>query len=423
MTLRWVLLALVFALVWAYSPSNAAAREVPSVCKELEQSDSADAARDRALALDEENADADDGEGIRFNMAGACAKLTAGVSFNYQNARNTASGLPLIVNPNGTVSTGTSSRSVSANIGLETVRRTALGDLKTTVSAEWSRASDDGTSSGTGYVSGWSAGMHGLTVGYTGTLMSFWGGDFLSGASSPGRSATTVVYEYKIDDQNRLAVGLESNLPTTPQSYSGIKSFDFSDPVYTARWLHESDAMTVHASGLVRRADFSASPLLPRFADTATVRTGWAASLGLKLPVSFIAEDDEFAFQATYAVDATSYLGTSTDLVIYQHTVRSISPTIGWSAVGSFHHVWSEQFESNVFASYVTFKADLLLAKPEAHTFRSGINLFWKPVDKLKFGIEFGTVEASFAPNGVLGIFDGASGRAYTGYLSVSAEL
>jgi hypothetical protein len=103
--------------------------------------------------------------------------------------------------------------------------------------------------------------------------------------------------------------------------------------------------------------------------------------------------------------------------------VRSTGPTIGWSAVGSFHHVWSEQFESNAFASFVTFKADLMLTKPEAYTFRSGINLFWKPVDKLKFGIEFGTIDVSFTPNGVRGIFDGVSGRSYVGYLSVSAEL
>ena len=71
----------------------------------------------------------------------------------------------------------------------------------------------------------------------------------------------------------------------------------------------------------------------------------------------------------------------------------------------------------------MTVKADLLLAKPETQTFRSGINLFWKPVDHLKFGIEFGMIDGKVVPNGVRGIFDGSSGRAYIGYLSVSAEL
>jgi hypothetical protein len=353
--------------------------------------------------------------------------VTAGVSYTYQQAKKTASGLPVIVNRNGTVSNGTSSNAVSANIGLETTRQTKLGEFKTSVSADWSKATDDGAQNGTASVSGWSVGLNGelggLTVGYTGTLMSFWGGDFLSTASSPGRSANTIVYEHEIFDNNTVSFGLESNLPTTPQAQTGLKSFEFSDPVYTARWLYETDELTLHFSGLARRADFSASPLLPLFPDTATVRTGWAASFGFTLPAGFIADDDEASFQGTYAVDASSYLGISTDLTTYQHTVRSVGPTTGWSAVASYHHVWSEQFESNIFASYVTLHADLLLAKPEVQTLRSGINLFWKPVDKLKFGVELGTVDTKFTPNGVLGIFDGASGRAYIGYLSMSAEL
>jgi hypothetical protein len=416
MAWRWGVLAL--AALWAcggvaVAAPKTAKKEIPAACKQQADKDTGDDADD----------DEEDDEGVRFDLAGACAKLTGGVSYTYQKAQKTASGLPVFVNKNGTVSAGSSSHSVSANIGLETTRQTKLGEFKTTVSADWSKATDDGTSSGAANVSGWSVGLGGLTVGYTGSLMSFWDGDFLSTASSPGRSANTIVYEYELDDSNKIAAGLESNLPTTPQANTGIKEFEFSDPVYTLRWRYESDALTVHMSGLARRADFSASALRPQFADTAAVRTGWAASAGFKLPAKFIADDDEFTFQATYAVDASAYLGITTDLTIYQHTVRSVSPTVGWSAVGSFHHVWSEQFESNLFASFVTFKADLLLAKPEAQTLRSGINLFWKPMDKLKFGVELGTVDSKLAPNGVLGIFNGAGGRAYIGFLSMSAEL
>lgn len=416
MAWRWGVLAL--AAFWvcggvAVAAPKAAKKEVPAACQQKADKDAGDEADD----------DEEDDEGVRFDLAGACAKLTGGVSYTYQKAQKTASGLPVFVNKNGTVSAGSSSHSVSANVGLETTRQTNLGEFKTTVSADWSKATDDGTSSGAANISGWSVGLGGLTVGYTGSLMSFWDGDFLSTASSPGRSANTIVYEYELDDSNKIAAGLESNLPTTPQANTGLKSFEFSDPVYTLRWRYETDALTVHMSGLARRADFSASPLRPQFADTAAVRTGWAASAGFKLPAKFIAEDDEFTFQATYAVDASAYLGLTTDLTIYQHTVRSVSPTVGWSAVGSFHHVWSEQFESNVFASFVTFKADLLLAKPEAQTLRSGINLFWKPMEKLKFGVEFGAVDGKLAPNGVLGIFNGAGGRAYFGFLSMSAEL
>lgn len=422
MAWRWGFLVL--ATLWTCGGAVAAApksekKELPAACQEKADKEAAEA---RAAGEDPDDDD-EDGEGVRFGLAGGCAKLTGGVSYTYQKAHKTAAGLPVIVNKNGTVSSGTSSHSVSANVGLEVTRQTRLGEFKTSVSADWSKATDDGTTSGAASVSGWSVGLGGLTVGYTGTLMSFWSGDFLSSASSPGRGANTIVYEHKLDRHNKVALGLESNLPTTPQANTGLKSVDFSDPVYTMRWLRETDALTLHLSGLVRRADYSASPLLPQFPDTAAVRTGWAGSVGVKLPAKFIADDDEFSFQATYASDASAYLGTSVDLVIYQNTVRSVSPTVGWSAVGSFHHVWSEQFESNLFASFVTVKANLLLAQPQAQTFRTGVNLFWKPIDHLKFGVELGMVDSRLSPNGVRGIFDGSSGRAYIGFLSVSAEL
>jgi hypothetical protein len=431
MALRWVILAL--AALWACGPAVAAPKaakddakkDVPAACKP-DKDGKAKSKKSASKDDDDDDDDGDDDEGVRFDLAGACAKLTGGASYTYQQTKTTASGLPLIVNKNGTVSSGSASNSVSTNIGLETTRQTSLGEFKTTVGADWSKATGDGTQNGTAAVTGWSVGLNGrlggLTVGYTGTLMSFWEGDFLTTANSPARSANTIVYEYEIDDHT-ISVGLESNLPTTPQTVTGIKSFDFSDPVYTLRYRYEFDDTTFHLSGLVRRADFSNSPLLPFFPDTATVRTGWAASAGFRTPVKFIGDDDEFNMQATYAVDASSYLGMSTDLVVYQRTVRSLGPTTGWSAVASYHHVWSDQFESNIFGSLVNVRAQLLLAEPEARTFRSGVNLFWKPVDKVKFGVELGYVDIKLEPNGVLGIFNGAGGRGYIGVFSMSAEL
>jgi hypothetical protein len=427
MAWRWVIVTL--AALWAYGPAVAAPKgkadkkEVPAACKASPDKDAKKKQGKKSKSDDDDDdSDDDDDEGVRFDLAGGCAKLTGGASYTYQQTKQSGVGLPLIVNKNGTVSSGSASNSVSANIGLETTRQTNLGEFKTTVAAEWSKATGDGTSSGTAAVTGWSVGLGGLTVGYTGTLMSFWEGDFLTTANSPGRSANTVVYEREIDDHT-ISVGVESNLPTTPQTYTGIKSFDFSDPVYTMRYRYEFDDTTFHLSGLVRRADFSNSPLLPFFPNTSAVRTGWAGSAGVKLPVKFVGEDDEFSVQATYASDASSYLGISTDLVVYQRTVRSLGPTTGWSAVASYHHVWSDQFESNIFGSYVNLRADLLLAKPEARTFRSGVNLFWKPVDKVKFGVELGYVDVKLEPNGVLGIFDGAGGRGWIGLFSMSAEL
>ncbi len=410
---------------WACTGVAAAApkpakKDSSAVCKQSPGKDAKSADKDDD---DEDDEDDNDDEGVRFDLAGGCAKLTGGVSYTYQQAKKSATGLPIFVNRNGTVSGGSFSNTLSANIGLETAHQTGLGEFKTSFSANWSKATGDGTQNGTANVSGWSVGLAGLTVGYTGTLMSFWEGDFISTANAPGRTANTIVYEHEFDDQNKVAVGLESSLPTTRQSQTGFASFDFSQPVYTIRWLRETDPWTLHLSGLVRRADFSSSPLLPLLPNTETVRTGWAASIGSKISVPFVAEDDEASFQATYAVDASSYLGINTDLTTFQNTVRSTGPTTGWSAVASYHHVWSEQFESNLFGSYVTLRADLLLAKPEAQTFRGGVNLFWTPMDHLKFGIELGYVEMKLDPHGILGFFNGGSGHAWTGYLSVSAEL
>lgn len=424
--MAWRLLFVALLMVGAHSAAakdKLNAKATSTACKNADDKSTSKAAEDD----DDADDDDEDDEGVRFAVAGACVKVTGGASYTYQQASQTAAGLPVFVNKNGSVTSGTSSNAVSANIGLETTRQTGIGEFKTTMAADWSKATGDGTQNGSAQVSGWSVGLDNklgtFTVGYTGTLMSFWESNFLSTANAPGRSANTIVYEREVVEHHTVAAGLESNLPTTPEDNTGLKSFEFSDPVYTLRWRYEADDTTLHLSGLARRADFSASPLLPLFADTATVRFGWAASVGLKLPVKFAAEGDEFSVQATYASDAASYLGIGTDLTTYQHTVRSTGPTTGWSAVASYHHEWSEQFESNLFGSYLTLRADLLLAKPEAQTFRSGVNLYWKPVDKLKFGIELGYVDMKLDPQGVRGIFDGGGGRAYIGYLSMAAEL
>ncbi|MGN6573248.1 MAG: hypothetical protein ACTHLO_17735, partial [Pseudolabrys sp.] len=388
-------LALLCALVLGGARPAAADdnKPVPAVCKDLGKDTGTGHHKAKASKGGDEDDDDDDDEGVRFDLAGACAKLTGSVSYTYQQAQKSASGLPVFVNPNGTVSRGTSANTVSADAGIEIRRKTALGEFKTTFGAGWSKATGDDTQNGSFEVNGWSVGLAGFTVGYINTLMNFWEGDFLSTVNAPGRTANAVTYEYKIDAANTIAAGIESALPTEPDTDSGIKSFDFSEPVYTLRWRYETDPLTLHLSGLVRRADFTDSPLLPLFPDTATVRTGWAVSAGAKVALPFIHDDDEATVQATYASDASSYLGINVDTTTYQHTIRSLGPTTGWSAVASYHHVWSDEFESNAFASYVKIDGDFLLGKPQAQSLRTGVNLFWKPVDHLKFGAELGTVD------------------------------
>lgn len=169
--------------------------------------------------------DDDDDEGVRFAVAAGCAKVTGGVSYTYQGTKQIA-GVPRIVNRNGTVTQNTMSQSVTASGGLEYTRQTSLGEFKSTIGGEWSKSTDDGTTNGSAYFTGWSVGLGGLTVGYTGSLMSFWEGNFLTSASSPARSATTIVYEQALDAANKVAVGVESSLPTSPNAdtnYLGVR--------------------------------------------------------------------------------------------------------------------------------------------------------------------------------------------------------
>lgn len=260
--MTWRLLLLAMAIVCAHGlavPAKAAGKTgaagksaSAATCKKAD---------DKSTSKASEDDEDDDDEGVRFEVAGACAKLTGGVSYTYQQAKQTASGLPVFVNKNGTVSQGTSSNTVSANIGLEMVRQTDLGEFKTSTSANWSKATGDGTTNGMASVGGWSVGLDNkfgvVTVGYVGTLMSFWEGDFLTTANSPARNANMVTYEYKIDDRNAVTAGFESSLPAAPETETGIKSFDFSEPVYTLRWRYERDDWAFHLSALMRRADFS----------------------------------------------------------------------------------------------------------------------------------------------------------------------
>jgi hypothetical protein len=195
-TVRLVLVLFVAAAGAAGAANAASKKELPAACKPSDDK-KAKSKHHKSKSAKPDDDDDDDDEGIHFDLDGNCGKLTGGVSYTYQQAKKTAAGLPVIVNRNGTVSAATISNSVSANLGLEVTRQTALGEFKTTAGVEWSKATDDGTQNGSASVSGWSVGLGGLTVGYTGTLMSFWDGSFLTTASSPGRSASTVVYEYE----------------------------------------------------------------------------------------------------------------------------------------------------------------------------------------------------------------------------------
>ncbi len=122
--------------------------------------------------------------------------------------------------------------------------------------------------------------------------------------------------------------------------------------------------------------------------------------------------------QATYAVNASPYLGTAADLSSLANTIPVLVTTQGWSIVGSYHHVWSKHWESNVMASYLALDLSAQRFHPTIRTRRYAGNVIWKPVDdNFKVGAELGYVEIDLDPGGPLGLLRGVSGKGVIGYL------
>lgn len=324
-----------------------------------------------------------------------------------EHSSTTAGGVPALLGGRGTPSSARYINTLEANATIETKRKTALGDLETTFMSRWAKTSDDGTNPGTATVQELKASLKGGTVGYTDSLMNFWSEDFLFTATSPKRTIGIASYERDITDDAKLAIAIEFGLPTSRQYNQGIAAVNFNSPLATARWLYQNDDdWSFQLSGLLRQA-------------TANTGAGWATTVGATMPTKAIGDNDYVSMQTTYAVNASPFLGTAVDLSALASSLPTTATTRGWSTVVSFHHEWSEQWETNVFASYLALNAELALAQPTVRTKRYGVNLYWRPIDDLRLGVELGHVETELAANGPFNFLSGVSGRALVGYLNV----
>jgi hypothetical protein len=285
------------------------------------------------------------------------------------------------------------------------------------------KASNDGSSAGTFTIQSLYGSLAGATLGYTGSLMNFWNGDFQFLATTPNLSVGIASYEHAIAQQLKLALAVESGLPTSQQIADGITSLDFSSLTLTSRLRYATaDGLVLHLSGLLRQAKFPGNPN-PPLTRTASTETGWAASFGATVPVAFTGRYDQASMQATYAVDAPQDLGTKADLAALQSEVHAAAPTSGWSIVGSFFHGWNDRLTSNAFASYIALDADLSHARPAVETLRAAINLYWRPFDRHPFdgfrvGAEIGLLRSDLKANGAPGFLSGASGTGVIGFLT-----
>lgn len=367
----------------------------------------------------------DAAKGLRFDLAGACARLTGEIQNVYQNDLSTeAGGVPTAITANGTPSFARSIDTATALAILDTRRQTPLGELSTDLLAQWQKASDDGTTAGTATIQRLYGSLDGGTLGYAGSLMNFWNGDFQFLATTPDLSVGIASYELGVADHLRLALAVEFGLPTAEQTTQGITSLDFASPTLTSRLRYATArGLTLHLSGLLRQAEFPAYTSPPPLARSGSIDTGWAASLGAAIPVPVTGKSDQASLQAVYAVDALQTLGTKADLVALQSAVHLAVPTSGWSIVASFSHAWTRALTSNAFVSYIDLDADLSHARPSAQSTRVAANLYWRPFDRhpfdgLRVGAELGLLCSDLAANGAPGFLSGSSGTGVLGFLS-----
>jgi hypothetical protein len=347
----------------------------------------------------------------RYLVSGVCFDLSGNIQLTGQVTKV----------PEPRIGPGpTSQRTLTINpdFRIESSKRTAHGALKTAFEIDWSYNTDTGPDA-TPTLDEAIIAYVGFTLGYSDSLMKFWDDSaFQFSASAPKRSSYLVSYEYSFTDQLKLAMAVEAGSPTS----RGATTWQLpnSPPYFTSRLSFEKNDWTLHASSAVHEVDVRGTPLLGGSSD---VRWGWAVSTGITIPFKFIAKDDMFSAQVSYAVDSSIFLGTATDVGTLAARFPTTGPTRGWSAVASYHHDWSDKWASNVFASYIALDLDLVLTNPSVRTARYGANLIYQPREKWQIGVEVDALDSEIAINGVLGKLPGTSLKGQTAFLWVKRDF
>lgn len=354
----------------------------------------------------------------KFKVHDTCVEFTNTLSSVYQHVMSTNGSPPVPAHRGAASSSNPNVTTVTYSPELDTTTPTAVGDFKTTFGLSVAYSSDDGNIVTT--LSEGTAALAGATVGYTDSVMNFWdGSDFQFSATAPSRTVGVVRYEHEIFENSKLGLSLESGVPTSSTSSTEFAPIYTDDPVLAGRWLYATDPLTLDFSAMVHQLKYggSSGKAIPALVNKSGSVTGWAVTAGGTIALPFLSDDDNVSMQATYAVNASPYLGTNTDL----STLASVLPfkvdTRGWSAVASYHHAWSDQWESNVFVSYLALDIVLPRASPAVHATRLAANVKWSPVDYFSIGAEVGYVDARIDLNGTAGILSGAGGEQLTGYL------
>ncbi|WP_188112684.1 porin [Rhizobium tropici] len=304
-----------------------------------------------------------------------------------------------------------------ADLRLEAARLTERGPFKFVFGTSWGYNTDSGFDAAP-TLSEATIEYAGVKVGYAESLMNAWSGDFQFTASSPSLSSYLASYKYQITDGLSSSVAVEAGPPAS----NGATTWEFpkEPPYFTAQLHYEKDDWIMQISAAVHRQETPAALLHDSSAGS---RSGWAATAGLTVPVRFAGEDDNFSASLAYSVDAPAFLGTAADADAFAARFPTVGPIQGWSGVASYHHKWSDKWESNAFASYIAVNLDLFATNPSITTKRYGINLIYQPAEKWTIGAEVDALSTHVALDGAIGLVPGANLKGTTGFLWVKREF
>ena len=357
----------------------------------------------------------------KFKSGDTCVEFTNTLTAVYQRLLRSSGRLAEPSRRNTVSASNPESKTLTYETSLKTTTPTGLGDLATSFGIKLERSAGDTyvyTTLNEGTVS-----LAGVTAGYADSAMNFWSGDFQFNAAAASRTVGVARYEYEVIPDGKIGLSLETGVPTSQTNSRLFAPVYPKDPVVALRWLYETDPLSVQLAAMTHRAKVEPERQIPGVAGRPDHFSGWAATAGATVALPMIHEDDEISGQATYAANASSYLGTKSDLSTLANTLPFSVETRGWSAVASYHRQWSDQWESNVFVSRLELDITTPLGDPRLRSTRYAGNLIFKPRDDIKIGGELGLLDVWIENRGLLGVVRGASGRGLTGYLFVAADF
>ncbi len=406
---RFINAGIAFAVVMVAWPAVTSAQVVPTPAKQSEICQSDD--------------DEDDDKPVplwkRFAWEGACFEVSGQLSAVYQKQSSGSGRIPVLTTRQGGLTSASEVGTFDASMRIDSTRKTSLGDLKTGFEVQYEKTTVDSGNGLLTLIEGivtWA----GFKGGYTDSQMNFWSGDFQFSATSPQRTVGLAGYEFKLNDNWTFTLAYETGLPTSQTGVSSFVTVYPNDPVASAKLYYEKDDAEFQLSGMVHELHIDGNH--PRLAALGRPQQfdalGWAVTSGLTLPVKWGEDGSTFSTQATYAVNASPYLGTVSDASTFAGLIGVPVTTEGWSIVGSYHHVFSDHWEANVMTSYLALDIALQNHAPSIRTNRYAANLIYKPDDKLKLGAEVGYVKADIEASGPLGLLElGLLNRAFLGRL------